>query len=100
MAFDRLKTLGIRALRNLRIEWNAAINLAAIGRKVNRKLYGFKLAVIAELSKALSEETLDRTYERPVVLRRSKAPNWLISIIHEGVGPRRHMAVFFSMKME
>lgn len=54
MAFDQPKALDVRALRNLRIQWNAAINPAAIGRKVNRKRYGFKLTEIAELLRPLS----------------------------------------------
>lgn len=50
MASDRPKTLSISSPQELRIEWNAVINLAAIGAKVNRKHYDFKLALIAELS--------------------------------------------------
>lgn len=50
MAFDQPKALGISSPQKLRIEWNAVINLAAIGAKANRKRYSFKLALIAELS--------------------------------------------------
>lgn len=50
MASDRPKALGISSPQELRIEWNAVINLVAIGAKVNRKRYSFKLALIAELS--------------------------------------------------